>query len=164
MKILGSFILPACLLFSVNDCSKNDPATAPPSNTFQPVIMCVPAGAKDRIITKDDLFFRSPLPEIKAEQKRPVLHLDIKSVKNPALEPFAFEVLLETPTETISAGSYSLYPNDNPGNFRVNLAPFLEKLKASGNTCLIVKFKPAPNQVLSSDVRVEFDFPAVKPE
>lgn len=161
MNLISSFIVPVCFLFSVNDCNKPEPASAPPPTALQPV-MCAPAGAKGRIINKDDLFLRSPLPEIQENAKRHVLHLSIKSVKNPKLEPFSFEVLLETPVETISAGNYSLYPNDNPGNFTVNLAPFLEKLKASQNTCLIIKFQAASDQVLSPEVSVEFDIPVIK--
>ena len=162
MNLFSSFIVPVCLLLGINDCNNKEPSNAAPPAPLQPVVMCAPAGAKDRIITGDDLFFRSPLPELQENAGRQVLHLDIKSVKNPALEPFSFAVLLETPTETINAGNYSLYPNDNPGNFRVNLTPFLEKLKASKNTCLIVKFQAAADQVLSTQVRVEFESPVIK--
>gem|GEM_PF-2823614 len=86
-----------------------------------------------------------------------MLVVSIKNVVNPDMEPMTFEISIELPAETLTLGTFSLYPPNEPGVFKFRVNNQVQKLRDAQNGCLIIKHVSEPGIVVNDKVRITFD-------
>ena len=137
-----------CLFFSCAQ-SKNKQLASANYDCVVPV--------NDKIqIKKNQVFVRQKFNPKEWKKIPELLVVGIESIENPNLEVLSFSVHLETPSDTVELGRFSLYPPDTPGVFNFRINEHIEKLQNTHNAYIIVKFVPLEKQVLSPKVRVTF--------
>ena len=123
-----------------------------------PVTLCGDGPESDSLtINRNKPFIRSYFSPILWEEPYQIMVVSVKSVTNPRLEPMTFTVSIEHPNGTEKVGSFSLYPPDEPGIFRVTFSDRLPQLNQLTNAYVIIKHTGNDNQLLSEEASVLFD-------
>lgn len=118
---------------------------------------CKTPDGNPNTMDKNQMFIRQDIDKSQLKSTTELLFVSIKTVENPEMEPMTFEVSLELPAETITVGTFSLFPPNEPGVFTFRVNTLVQKLRDAKNLCLIIKHVPEPGTVVSDKVRITFE-------
>ncbi|MCC6412725.1 MAG: hypothetical protein IT270_13760 [Saprospiraceae bacterium] len=146
-------------IFAAMACNTCSPPQRPslPNPGVPDRTTCQTPGGNPNTMDKNQMFIRRDMDKSQLKSTTEWLVISVKTVNNPGLEPMTFEVSLELPSETLTVGTFSLFPPNEPGVFTFRVNNQVQKIQDAQNVCLIVKHMPEADAAVSDKVSVTFD-------
>jgi len=146
-------------MFAALACNTCSPPQRPPlPNPGVPDrTTCKSPDGNPNTMDKNQMFIRRDIDKSQLKSTTALLVVSIKNVVNPDMEPMTFEISIELPAETLTLGTFSLYPPNEPGVFKFRVNNQVQKLRDAQNGCLIIKHVSEPGIVVNDKVRITFD-------